>query len=142
MEWNYYDTFITVSKDCPVERGLIPPEKKNGKSKPGIEYELIFNDPYGYTQEELLYETYIRHKEISEEELSNRGEEIRSGFFAKPMACLRASMLPKKYGWGLHFNKQGKIALVARESAEYDRLANGGEDGMTVLAAMRNSKKS
>jgi hypothetical protein len=50
-------------------------------------------------------------------------------------------MLPKKYGWGLHFNAEGKIALIARESAEYDRLANGEEEGLKVVAAMRNSKK-
>jgi len=141
MEWNYYNTFITVSKDCPVERGMVPPEKKSGKTKPGIEYELVFNHPYAYTQEDVLFETYVRHKEVPEEELSARRDDIRSAFFSKPMACMRASMLPKKYGWGLHFNAEGKVALVARESAEYDHYANGGEEGIKVVAAMRNSKE-
>ncbi|TVX96927.1 hypothetical protein FPZ45_19930 [Cohnella terricola] len=141
MEWNYYDTFIKLAGDCPVERGMIPPEKKNGKSKPGIEYDLVFHQPYTYTQEELLYQTYVRHKEIPEEELASRSEEIREAFFSKPMACLRASMLPKKYGWGLHFDSEGKVALVARESEEYDRLASGDGGRLQVLAAMRNSRK-
>jgi len=141
MEWNYYDTFITVSRDCPAERGIIPPEKKNGRSKPGIEYDLIYNHPYTYTQEDILYETYIRHKGFTEEELSLRGMELRSAFFAKPTACMRASMLPKKYGWGLHFDAEGKVALVARESAEYDSFMNGDKGDLKVVAAMRNSRE-
>jgi hypothetical protein len=28
-------------------------------------------------------------------------------------------MLPKKYGWGIHFNEHGKIALNGTETAEY-----------------------
>lgn len=141
MEWNYYNTFITVSGDCPVERGIIPPEKKNGRTKPGIEYDLIFNHPYTYTQEEILYETHVRHKGITEEELSSRGTELRSAFFAKPMACMRASMLPKKYGWGLHFDAEGKVALVARESADYDSFVKGNNGDLKVVAAMRNSRE-
>ena len=39
-----------------------PPDKKDGKTKPGIEFELITSNPYAYTQEELLYEVHIRHK--------------------------------------------------------------------------------
>ncbi|RKP48014.1 hypothetical protein D7Z26_22705 [Cohnella endophytica] len=140
MEWNYYDTFIEVAADCPTERGKVPPDKKNGKSKPGIEYELIADHPYTYTQEEILYQTYIRQKEFSEEELSARGEEIRAAFFGKPQACMRASMLPKKYGWGLHFDSDGKVAIIPRESAEYDRLANLEDDRLKRLKAMRNSR--
>jgi hypothetical protein len=141
VEWNYYNTFITVSGDCPTERGLIPPEKKNGKSKPRIEYELVHNQPYTFTQKELMFQTHVLHKEISEEELALRGTEIRSAFFSKPMACMRASMLPKKYGWGLHFNEEGKVALVARESEAYDRFAGGEDARLKVLAGMRNSRK-
>jgi hypothetical protein len=140
MEWNYYNSFITVAKDCPTERGLIPPEKKKGRTKPEIEYDLLSNRPYTYTQEELLFQTYVLHKEISEEELSARGDAIRAAFFQKPMPCLRASMLPKKYGWGLHFDAEGRIALVARESADYDGFANGEQGELRVIPAMRNSK--
>ena len=141
MEWNYYNTFITAAPDCHAERGIIPPEKKGGRTKPGIEYDLVADNPYKYTQEELLFQTHVLHKGIPQKELETREEELRSEFFSKSMACLRASMLPKKYGWGLHFDSQGRLALVPRESAEYDRLANGGEPGVKVLAAMRNSRK-
>lgn len=119
----------------------MPPDKKSGKTKPGIEFELVSNAPYVYTQEELLYQVHVRHKEIPEEELMARGPEVRETFFSKPMACMRASMLPKKYGWGLHFNTQGKLALVPMESAEYMRFVEGEHGDVKLLAAMRNSKK-
>ncbi len=141
MEWNYYNTFITVAADCPVEYGSIPPDKKNGKTKPGIEFELASAHPYRYTQEELLFEVHARHKGIPQEELEEHGDELKEAFYRKPQACMRASMLPKKYGWGIHFNAEGKLALVPMESAEYRRLADGEAGDMKRLAAMRNSKK-
>ena len=141
MEWNYYNTLITVSADCPVERGMIPPDKKSGRTKSSIEYELIANHPYTYTQEEILYEVYVRHKEIPEEELVKRGNELRDGFYQKPMPCLRASMLPKKYGWGIHFDTEGKMALVAMESPEYQYFVDGDNGDVRLVPAMRNTKK-
>jgi hypothetical protein len=50
-------------------------------------------------------------------------------------------MLPKKYGWGIHFNGEGKLALVPMESPEYRKFAEGAGGDVKVLAAMRNSKK-
>lgn len=141
MNWNYYDTFIMVARDCPAEKGTVPPDKKNGRTKPGIEFELIANQPYVYTQEELLYEVHIRHKDIPKEELASRGTQVWDEFFQKPMACLRASMLPKKYGWGIHFNTEGKMALIPVESPDYRRFVDGDNVNVKLLAAMRNSKK-
>lgn len=140
MEWNYYNTFIEVASDCPADYGMVPPDKAAGKTKPGIEYEIAANSPYAYTQEEILYETFVRHKQIPPDERRLREAELRAAFFGKPKACMRASMLPKKYGWGLHFNAEGKLALVPRESPEYSRFAEGEVEGVTVLKAMRNKK--
>lgn len=142
MEWNYYNTFITVSADCAVERGIMPPEKKSGRTKPGIEYDLVANQPYGYTQEELLFETHVRHKEIQQEELDERGGELKDAFYMKPMPCMRASMLPKKYGWGIHFDAKGRMALVPMESPDYQHyLDEGGKGKLRLVPAMRNQKK-
>jgi hypothetical protein len=41
-------------------------------------------------------------------------------------------MLPKKYGWGLHFDAEGRIALVAVESDYYKAFVAGKRAG-TVL---------
>src|SRR2546430_16972256 len=46
----------------------------------------------------------------------------RERFLSKGHPHLRVSALPKRYGWGMHTNAEGKIALVAVESAEYKRL--------------------
>jgi len=140
MNWNYYDTFITVAQDCPAETGTIPPDKKDGKTKPGIEYELVANHPYGYTQEELLYEVHTRHKNIPDNELIERGDQLREEFYKKPQPCLRASMLPKKYGWGIHFNAEGKIAIYPMESPEYRHFVEGADENVKLLAAMRNKR--
>lgn len=140
MEWNYYNTFITIATDCPAVNGTMPPDKKGGKSKAGIEFELVAANPYKYTQEELLYETHIRHKEIPQEELEARGTQIRDEFFQVPKPCLRASMLPKKFGWGLHFNAEGKLALIPMESDQYQQFIDGSKGEIRLVPAMRNSR--
>jgi len=50
------------------------------------------------------------------------GDKSREDFFAKPQACLRASPLVKQYGWGVHHDGEGRIALLGMESAEYRQL--------------------
>ncbi len=42
-------------------------------------------------------------------------------------------------GWGLHFDAEGRIALVAVQSAEYRAFVEGKGVG-TVLTAMRNKR--
>ncbi|GAA3410194.1 DUF6157 family protein [Paenibacillus hodogayensis] len=140
MEWNYYNTFITLAPDCPAEEGTVPPDKKDGKTKAGIEYELVSAHPYGYSQEELMFEVHVRHKGISPEELEAKGTQIRDEFFQKSHACMRASMLPKKFGWGLHFNEAGKVALVPADSEQYRSFVEGRQGELKLLAAMRNSR--
>ncbi|MED3574238.1 DUF6157 family protein [Cytobacillus praedii] len=137
---NYYQTFITVAPDCPSMEGTVPPLRKGGATKSRIEYDLLSNHPYTYTQEDLIYEVYIRHKLIPEEELLARGTQIREELFQKSQACLRASMLPKKYGWGLHFDHAGKIALFGVESLDYQKYLLKKGDELKILPAMRNSR--
>ncbi|WP_235822727.1 DUF6157 family protein [Cytobacillus massiliigabonensis] len=137
---NYYQTFITVSPDCPAKEGIVPPLRKGGATKSRIEYDLLSSQPYTYTQKDLIFEVYIRHKLIPEEELQARGNQIREELFQKSQACLRASMLPKKYGWGLHFDRAGKIALYGVESSEYQRYFLNEGNELKLLPAMRNSR--
>ena len=105
---NYRDTLITVSTDCPVPGGTIP-------EKPGtiatVQHGLLAT-PYAMTSDDLLYET---HRVRS-------GEKSREEFFAKPQACLRASPLVKTFGWGIHHDGEGRIALVDPRSDAYRRL--------------------
>ena len=136
---NYYDTFIRVAPDCPVSEAVVPTGRREEKSIPQIEYELLAENPYTFTQEELLFAVHVRRQGVGEGDLKARRAALWEEFFGKPRACLRASMLPKKYGWGLHFDAEGRIALVPVESEEY-RAFVAGKGVATVLAAMRNKR--
>ena len=53
-------------------------------------------------------------------------------------ACMRASPLPKSYGWGVYHDDLSRIALVAVESAEYAKLSR--RKDVTMIKAMRNKR--
>ena len=46
---------------------------------------------------------------------SDRAAE-RERFFGKGQPCLRTSPLAKTYGWALHFDADGRIALLPMDS--------------------------
>ncbi len=105
---NYRDTLITVSTDCPVPGGTIP-------EKPGtiatIQHALLAK-PYAMTSDDLLYETHR----------ARGGDKSREDFFASPQACLRTSPLVKQFGWGIHHDAEGRIALLDPQSDTYRQL--------------------
>ena len=131
---NYYDTFILVADDCPAEEGIVPTVKE-GKSKPihAIQYSLISENPYKLTQEDILFMVYAERNTMSENDT-----EARNQFFEKQQPCLRTSSLSKKYGWGVHFNTEGKAALVGKSSKEYEEFSN--IKGVKIIKALRNKR--
>jgi hypothetical protein len=48
------------------------------------------------------------------------------------------SPLAKRYGWGIHNDGEGKVALVAIDSPEYERLMK--DPRTTKLKAFRSSR--
>ncbi|MEF2967581.1 DUF6157 family protein [Paenibacillus sp. M1] len=137
---SYKNTFILISPDCPVNEGVIPVTAKDSKPVHVIQYELLAEHPYQYDYPELLFETHIRHKRIPEQEVQERRQEIWEELFAKKHACLRASALPKRYGWGVHYDEEGKIAIYGADSAEYKSFAEAPEGGIQLLYGMRSRK--
>jgi len=123
---NYIDAFIEVSEDCPVSAAAIPPLKEP-KPAARMEYEMLVGRPYEYTSDDGIYEIKGKPKGIGREE-----------FFSKGQPCFRASALTKRYGWGIHSDGEGKIAIVAMESEEYRRFA--ADTRLLHLFAMRNGK--
>ncbi|MHB1927763.1 MAG: DUF6157 family protein [Leptospirillum sp.] len=99
----------------------------------------LSSDPYVYTQEELLFLVHVRRQRIPHSVLESKYEELWDDFFSRPRACLRPSPLPIKYGWGIHFDSDGKIALVPMESEEYRCLE--ADKSLTQLVAMRNRRE-
>jgi hypothetical protein len=135
---NYYNIFIAVAPDTSVKVGTVPVARAGKKSVAVLEYELVSAQPYTYTQEEVQFAVHVQRKAISSAELGVRRVDLWNEFFSKSLACMRASPLPKSYGWGLHFNEEGKVALVAAESPEYERLSSS--DTIEQTRALRSSR--
>ena len=135
---NYVNTFIAVAPDTAAKAGTVPPGRSDKKSIAQLEYELISGKACTLTQEEVQFSVYVQRQGISAAELKDRRAKLWSEFFSKPMACMRASPLPKSYGWGLYFDAEGKVALVAMESPEYKRRLNN--PAIRQLSAMRSKR--
>lgn len=136
---NYVDTFIAVAPDCAAQQGTMPKESE----KPSVAlraFRLISEHPYRFTSDDVLFTIYADRSEIPQ----GKRAAARKAFFAKPQACLRGSDLCKRYGWGVHHDGKGRIALYGIESAEYAKLASGKDpDGnpITVRPALRSARK-
>src|SRR5690606_24969182 len=130
---NYVDTFIEVAEDTKAIAGTKPP----GKAKPTIaemQYDLIANHPYEYSSDDVLFRVYAERNDVMETEY----EQARAQFFSKGQACLRASPLTKTYGFGIHSNGEGKVALYGMETAAYEKLS--ADPNVKKVKAMRSSR--
>lgn len=125
---NYYKTFIEIAEDSTIEIAEIPPEKKI-TTVARKEYDMIINHPYQYTSDDVIYATKAAPKGI-----------CRKEFFSKGQACFRASALTNRYGWGVHSDEAGKIALYLVESKEYQQLKN--DTNLTHVRSMRRKKSN
>lgn len=130
---NYTNTFIQVADDCVATFGELPPEKQE-KTVARMQYELIHDHPYQYTSDDVVFMVYAVRKGVAESE----HDAERAALFSKGQPCLRSSPLAKRYGWGIHYDHESKMAIYARGSAEYDRLIS--DPSLTQLKAMRSSR--
>jgi hypothetical protein len=115
---NYDDTLVEVADDCPVSAAQVPQARGGKKTKAVVEYELLVEHPYTYTEEDIAFEVYAALNDIPR---ARRPTE-RKNFLSKGHPHLRVSALAKRYGWGFHNDAEGKVALIAVESPEYERL--------------------
>ncbi|GII80064.1 hypothetical protein Sru01_50460 [Sphaerisporangium rufum] len=137
MDLHYYDTLIAVADDCPVPHSEVPRERAGKRTVAGLQYEMLADAPHTLTQEDVLFESWLRRQDpppAGPDEVAR----LRHEFFARSQACLRASPLPKRHGFGLLFDSAGRIALCPMESARYQELLAG--DEVTVLKAMRSRR--
>jgi hypothetical protein len=120
MTTNYYDTFIEIAEDCPVAKAEIPQPKGGKKTKPVLEYEMITTHPHKRTQDDVAFEVHAVTHDIPKGNLPQEREK----FFSVGRPCMRSSALAKRYGWGIYNDTEGKLALVAMDSPEYQRFIN------------------
>jgi hypothetical protein len=138
-DMGYKNTFIQVASDCPATSGVVPVGRDDRKPIHVLQYELLADQPYRLTHADLLFEVHVLHKAVTPDELAERGAEIRAELLEKPHPCLRASLLPKKYGWGVHYDSAGRIALYGVESEEYWRFSQAGAVA-TLVSAIRSKR--
>ena len=131
--------FIEVAPDCPLKQAVVPQKKGAKQSIATIEYELLSKKPYAYTLQELKFATHVQHKQIPPLELRTQRKQIMQEFMAKPYACMRASPLTKTYGWGAHYNAEGKIAIYAVGSKDYLRLVE--DESIRKFSALRSKRE-
>ncbi|SFK96097.1 hypothetical protein SAMN05216357_109109 [Porphyromonadaceae bacterium KH3CP3RA] len=114
---NYFNTLIEMAEDTKVNCGTIPPAKDK-KTVAEMQYELLDGNPYKYSSDDVLFLVYAERNNIPQDEYP----EAREQFFSKGQPCMRTSPLTKNYGFGIHCNGEGKIALYGMETKEYQQL--------------------
>jgi hypothetical protein len=131
---NYFNTFIEIAEDCPIDQAEIPPLKGDAKSVANLQFEMINKNPYKFSSDDVLFQVFVDRKEILKEETAA----ARKAFFSKGQACFRASPLTKRYAWGIHSNSEGKIALIAAGTDEYEKLIN--DPSLKKYKAMKSKR--
>lgn len=132
---NYYETFILASEDSPAKGSEMPTLRNGEMTTAGIQYDLIKNNPYKYTSDDIIFAVYAQKNNIEKDDM----EAEKENFFSKGQACLRTSPLVKRYGWGIHSNNEGKVALYPLESKEYKKFSN--EKSLKQVKGMRSKRK-
>ena len=132
---DYASTFITVAPDFAGVAAVEPV----GATVVASTFGLIFPAPYALRSSDVIFRVWASRHDVSPD-----SAEAWTSFFATPRACLRSSDLGKRYGWGIHADGDGRLAVYGVGSQAYDALASGtAPDGSAVVvkAAMRSSRR-
>jgi hypothetical protein len=132
---NYQNTFIEVAEDCPVASAEIPPQKSEEKTAATIQFEMIYKAPYKFNSDDVVFQVFVEKNGIKGK--SQMASE-RERFYSKGQPCLRSSPLAKRYGWGVHSNEEGKVAIYAVESDEYKKFSK--DKSLAHVKAMRSKR--
>lgn len=129
---NFFDTFIIVAEDTKVNCGTKPPAKDK-KTVAEMQYEMIAKNPYKYTSDDILFQVFADRNELTKAEY----QQAREQFFSKGQPCFRASPLTKTYGFGIHSDNNGRVALYGMETDEYQKFL-ADSNGKKVKAMKSN----
>jgi hypothetical protein len=130
------NTFITIAEDSPATMGTVPPQKGEERTIARLHYDLLSEHPYEFDLDSFNFEVYCLKNHIEPE----HRDAHRAEFFSKGHPCMRASPLTKTYGFGAHYNGNGKIAIYPVDSVAYGKFLNDPE--IRVEKAMRTRRAS
>lgn len=135
---DYRSTFIAIAPDASGEVSV--PGPRGGKpTVASATFGLISAAPYRVTSGDVLFTVWADRQGIPESERAA----ARVEYYAVGRPCLRASDLGKRYGWGIHADADGRLALYAAGTPEYAALEAGtAPDGtaVKVVRAMRSAR--
>ncbi|MFN6944153.1 MAG: DUF6157 family protein [Cytophagaceae bacterium] len=131
---NYFSTFIEVAEDSKVTSGEKPRSKGELKTVAELQFELIVEHPYTFTSDEIFFRVFAIRNDLAESEI----EQAQKEFFSKGQPCFRASPLTKRYGFGVHCDSRGKVAIYGIETEKYQELVS--DPSIRKVKAMRSSK--
>ena len=114
---NYFDTFIEVAEDTKANCGT-KPSTKEIKTVAEMQYEMIIKNPYKFSSDDIFFQLFADRKDLTKSEYKLAREQ----FFSKGQPCFRASPLTKTYGFGVHSDNSGKVALFGMETSEYQKF--------------------
>ncbi len=140
---DYVDTFIAVADDSRATNGSPPPVKLNSLSVAARTHQMIVEHPYEFTSGDVIFTVFADRHGLPEAERPA----ARVEFYSRSQACLRSSDLGKRYGWGIHADGRGRIALFGTETPEYAEFVSGQRRShsgapITQTKAMRSSRAS
>lgn len=130
---NYINAFIGVADDCKARSGIAP----SPRPKPSVaelEFRLLSEAPYQLTSDQLKIRVEALRRDLKADEI----EPFRDAFFSRGQPCFRASPLARTYGWGAHFDAEGRMAIYGVETDEYRRYA--ADTSLEQRKAMRGRK--
>lgn len=132
---NYINTFIEIADDSPTQTGQMPPTKDKKKTIANYQFDMLFDHPYEFTSDDVFFRVFATRKEIP----GNEWKEARDLFFSKGQPCFRSSPLTKRYGWGIHSDENGKVAIYAAGSDEYNQYLE--DRSIKKVKAMASKRK-
>ena len=131
---NYKNTFIEVAEDCPINISEVPPLKEDKKSVANYQFEILDKNPYQFTSDDVLFQVFAERNDLTKGDFPTEREK----FFSKGQPCFRASPLAKRYGYGIHFDENGRIAIYGIETEEYAKFV--ADASIQKVMAMRTKK--
>lgn len=99
-----------------------------------MQYEMIAKNPYKFTSDDIFFQVFADRKDLTKDEHGK----ARKEFFSKGQPCFRASPLTKTYGFGIHSDGNGKVALYGMETEAYQQFLANPE--VKKVKAMRSKR--
>lgn len=131
---NYTNTLITVSPDTKRVAAVPPPVGRASITE--MQFAMLHGHDYELTSDDVVFAVFADRKGVAADDRAA----ARDRFFSRGQPCMRTSPLAKNYGWGVHADETGRVALVAMETSTYHAMVN--DDAIIKRPARRHRARA